>query len=124
MTCKESIEWLKSLKKQSQYLGLWHYEQTLTEIIELLQSDRLVELPCRVWDKVYYISIKRYIPLTHTIVEAEVLDYNINGYGICDIKIRPLNSEYAFTMSDDKIYFTKSEAEAKLKELNNETTKA
>ncbi len=101
MTCKESIKWLESLKKeigQSQYQGLWHYEQALAETIELLQSDRLVELPCKVWDKVYYISIKRYIPLMHTIVEAKVLDYNINGYGICDIKIRPLNSEYALNI--------------------------
>lgn len=123
MTCKESIKWLESLKKelgQSQYQGLWHYEQALSETIELLQSDRLVELPCKVWDKVYYITIKRYAPLTHKIVEAEVLDYNINGYGICNVKIRPLNSEYAFTMSVDKVYFTKLEAEAKLKELNNE----
>lgn len=125
MNCKESIKWLENLKSdlgKSQFSELWHYEQALAETIELLQSDRLVELPCKVWDKVYYISIKRYIPLMHTIVEAEVLDYNINGYGICDIKIRPLNSEYAFTISDDKIYFTKEEAEAKLKELNNGRT--
>ena len=77
----------------------------------------IVELPCKVGDKVYYISIKRYVPLTHKIVEVEVLDYNINGYGICGVKIRPLNSECAFTMSINKVYFTKSEAEAKLKEL-------
>lgn len=48
MTCKESIKWLESLKKaigQSQYQGLWHYEQALAETIELLQNDRVVELP-------------------------------------------------------------------------------
>lgn len=56
MTCKESIEWLKSLKKQIQYLGLWHYEQTLTEIIELLQSDRIIELPCKVSETVYCLN--------------------------------------------------------------------
>lgn len=56
MTCKESIKWLESLKKeleQIQYLGLWHYEQALAETIELLQSDRLIELPCKVGRFVY-----------------------------------------------------------------------
>lgn len=82
----------------------------------------IVELPCKVGDKAYYLSIKRYVPLTHKIVEAEVLNYNINGRGIFDAKIRQLNSDYVFRTSIDKIYFTKSEAEAKLKELNNGTT--
>lgn len=39
MTCKESIKWLENLKNelgQSQYQGLWHYEQALAETIELL----------------------------------------------------------------------------------------
>ena len=56
MTCKDSVKWLESLKKelgQSQYQGLWHYEQALAETIELLQSDRLVELPCKVGRFVY-----------------------------------------------------------------------
>lgn len=121
MTCKKNIKWLESLKKeleQSQYQCLWHYEQALAETIELLQSDRLVELPCRIDDKVYYIIIKRYVPLTYKIVEAEVLDYNINRYGICGVKIRPLNSEYTFETNIDKIFLTKEEAKEKLKELN------
>ena len=104
----------------------YHYEMCLPRVAvggnKICQyfKDKLliVELPCKVWDEVYYITIKRYAPLTHKIVEAEVLDYNIDGYGICDVKIRPLNSEYAFTTSVDKVFFTKSEAEAKLKELN------
>lgn len=83
-------------------------------------KSRIVELPCKIGDKVYYLSIKRYIPLTHKMAEAEVLDYNINRYGICGVKIRPLNSDYIFEMSIDKIFLTKEEAEEKLKELNNE----
>lgn len=80
----------------------------------------VVELPCKIGDKVYYLLIKRYVPLTHKMAEAEVLDYNINRYGICGVKIRPLNSDYIFEMSIDKIFLTKEEAEEKLKELNNE----
>ena len=56
MTREDSIKWLENLKEamgQSQYQGLWHYEQALAETIELLQSDRLVELPCKVGRFVY-----------------------------------------------------------------------
>ena len=80
----------------------------------------IIELPCKIGDKVHCITIKRYVSLTYKIVEAEVLDYNINEYEIYGVKIRPLNSEYTFGMSIDKIFLTKEEAEAKLKELNNE----
>lgn len=120
MTCKESIKWLENLHEnlgEIQYQGLWHYEQALAETIELLKSNRLVELPCKIGDKVYYLSIKRAVPLTYKIVEGEVLDYNINRYGIFDVKIRQLNSDYIFRTSIDKIFLTKEEAEAKLKEL-------
>lgn len=121
MNCKESIKWLENLKNelgQSQYQGLWHYEQALAETIELLQSDRLVELPCKVGDKVYYLSIERAVPLMHKIEKAGVLGYNIDRYGIFDVKIRQLNSNYVFRTSIGKIFLTKEEAEEKLKELN------
>lgn len=128
MTREDSVKWLETLKKaigQSQYQGLWHYEQALAETIELLQSDRLVELPCKVGDKVYYLSIKKAVPLMHKIEESGVLGYNIDRYGIFDVKIRQLNSNYVFRTSIDKIFLTKEEAEAKLKELNeNEQEKA
>lgn len=121
MTCKESIKWLENLKSdlgKSQFSELWHYEQALAETIELLQSDRIVELPCKIGDKVYYLSIERAVPLMHKIAEAEVLDYNINRYGIFEVKIRQSNSNYIFRTSIDKIFLTKEEAETKLKELN------
>lgn len=120
MTCEESIKWLKSLYNelgQSQYQGLWHYEQALAETIELLQSDRLIELPFKIGDKVYYLSIKSAIPLTYKIVQAEVLNYNINRYGIFDAKVKLLNNS-VFSATIDEIFLTKEEAEAKLKELN------
>lgn len=125
MTCKDCIKWLENLKSdlgKSQFSELWHYEQAMAEIIELLQSDKLIELPCKVGDKVYYLSIKKAVPLMHKIEEAGVLGYNIDRYGIFDVKIRQLNSNYVFRTSIDKIFLTKEEAEAKLKELNNGTT--
>lgn len=59
MTREESIMWLESLHTtmgQIQYQGLWLYEQALAETIELLQSDRLVELPCKVGEEIYVMN--------------------------------------------------------------------
>ncbi|MCI5735582.1 MAG: hypothetical protein MR281_05525, partial [Eubacterium sp.] len=59
MTCKESIKWLENLKSdlgKSQFSELWHYEQALAETIELLKSDRLVELPCKVGEEIYVMN--------------------------------------------------------------------
>lgn len=127
MTCKDCIHYEKcyfeALKKS--HLTGSDYRKIVcidNQIICKFFKDKslIIELPCKIGDKVYYIIIKRYVPLTYKIVEAEVLDYNINEYEICSVKIRPLNSEYTFGMNIDKIFLTKEEAEAKLKELNND----
>lgn len=70
MTREESIIWLESLKTaigQHQYRNLWNFEQPLSEIIELLQSDRLIELPCKIGDELFladypenHYRLKRY----------------------------------------------------------------
>lgn len=82
-------------------------------------KSQYIELPCRIGDKVYYLSIKSAIPLTYKIVQAEVLNYNINRYGIFDAKVKLLNNSI-FSATIDEIFLTKEEAEEKLKELNNE----
>lgn len=125
MTCKESIKWLENLKSdlgESQFSELWHYEQALAETIELLQSDRLVELPCNVEDEAYYISVKRYSPLSYKLLKAKVIDLSINRNGIYAVELKTIKSDFTFTLDIRKVYFDKSKAEAKLKELNNETT--
>lgn len=128
MTREESIVWLESLKTvigQHQYQGLWHYEQALDEIIELLQSDRLVELPCKVGEEIYVIN-------RENIPQRMILDKpNIRCYcakednlcmALCDDKE---HSICAYRFKNDgsdigeKVFRTKEEAEAKLKELNN-----
>lgn len=115
MTCKENIKWLESLKKelgQSQYQGLWHYEQALAETIELLQSDRLVELP-------FIAMIEQYL---------------VNGKFADNIYLQKFNGRYAIVYIDKnkwgtplidicgKNSYNTEEAEARLKELNNGTT--
>ena len=123
MTCKDCYFYNVCSKKDGT-TNFYGKELACNDVEKRCQyfkdKSRIVELPCKVGDKVYYITIKRYVPLTHKIVEAEVLDYNINEYGICGVKIKQLNSDYIFGTNINKIFLTKEQAEAKLKELNNE----
>lgn len=117
MTCEESIKWLKNLYNelgQSQYQGLWHYEQALAETIELLQSDRLVELPCEIGTELFLIDypmvhhrLKRYeITGTRVVMVIECFE----SQSICK---RLVDVHFGKT-----VFLTKEETEAKLKELN------
>ena len=117
MTCKESIKWLENLKNdlgQSRHQDLWHYEQALAEIIELLQSDRLVELPCEIGTELFLIDypmvhhrLKRYeITGTRVVMVIECFE----SQSICK---RLVDVHFGVTVFTDK-----SKAEAKLKELN------
>lgn len=114
MTREESIEWLKSLKKQSQYIGLWHYEQKLTEIFELLQSDRLVELPCNIGDYVYYVSYD--FDYNRIPKKAKVISFGVNENGIFDIELE--NEWSTFVLPVNEVFFNISCIEKYLKELN------
>ncbi|MDE6021607.1 MAG: hypothetical protein K2H01_11505 [Ruminococcus sp.] len=56
MNCKEGANWLDSLLSvlgQPQYQNLWSFAQALTEIKEMLESERIVELPYKVGSEVY-----------------------------------------------------------------------
>lgn len=116
MTREESIIWLASLKtmiQQKQYKGLWGYEQALAEIIELLQSDRLVELPCNIGDYVYYVyydSDYNRIPK-----KAKVISFGTNENGVFDAE---LEDEWStFVLPINEIFFNISCVEKYLKEL-------
>lgn len=79
----------------------------------------IIELPCKVGDEAYYIS-KRFSPLSYNILKAKVIDFSINRNGIYAVELKTLKSDYTFTLDICNVYFDKSEAEAKLKELKNE----
>lgn len=107
MTCKESIKWLENLKSdlgKGQFSELWHYEQALAETIELLQSKRLVELPCSVGETVHYITYYKNKYDYHYIINA--------SFDILFQLFHEKEIGYVIYMTDDK-----SKAEAKLKEL-------
>lgn len=134
MTCEESIKWLDSLIKtlgQSQYQSLWNWEQPLTEIKEMLESKRVVELPCKVGDTVYVLDYEDDNAVDYSgyifimanndfAFLSPVLNGESNPIEICN--------EYFQRSIDDEdnsgvivplteLFFTKSEAEQKLKEL-------
>ena len=117
MTCKDCIGWLKSLKKQIQYLGLWHYEQTLTETIELLQSDRIVELPpYNIGDYAYVITIKKDNDvIKYIIVRAKVTGFEIDETGILEVKL--VSEHTTFVLFVENVYLSLPEAEEALKAL-------
>lgn len=81
-------------------------------------KSRFVELPCKVGDEVYYISIKRYSHLSYSILKAKVIYFCFNRNEIYAVKLKTLNSNFIITLPICKVYFDKSKAETKLKELN------
>ena len=135
MTCEDSVKWLETLKKaigQSQYQGLWHYEQALAETIELLQSDRLVELPCKVGRFVYADTrmfckdcLKEEVrKLDYICCNVVNVRYDKNMKSL--IYLRPLyrrdfDSRYHIFLPSSAIgktvFLTEQEAKEKLKEL-------
>lgn len=123
MTCEESIKWIDSLIKtlgQSQYQSLWNWEQPLTEIKEMLENKRVIELPCKVGDTVYRLDIDTgYIdPLTveNMVIDEEeiILRADSYDYVICHSSNITEKTPYNDCFL---VFLTKSEAEQKLKEL-------
>lgn len=129
MTREKSVEWLESLKiiiGYNQYKGLENYEQALAEIIELLQSDRIVELPCKVGKEIYVMN-RGNIPQRMILDEPDIRchcakEHNLcmalcddKKHGICAYRLKNDGSDIG-----EKVFLTKEEAEARLKELNNE----
>lgn len=97
-------------------------DDALTFCKDFKDKSRIVELPCKMGDEAYYISIKRYSPLSYKLVKVKVIDFYINENGIYAVEIKTLESNFTFTLNICKVYFDKSKAEARLKELNNENS--
>lgn len=126
MTREESIMWLENLHTamgENQYRNLWNYEQALAETIELLQSERVVELPCKVGQEIYVLN-RENIPQRMILDEPDVRCHcakednlcmalcDDKKHGICAYRLKNDGSDIG-----EKVFLTKEEAEAKLKEL-------
>ncbi len=126
MTCEESIKYLDSLIKtlgQSQYQSLWNWEQPLTEIKEMLESKRVIELPCKVGDTVYVLN-RGNLPQKMILDAPDIRCHCSDEDNLCMALCRDKKHNIcAYRLMNDgsdigkTVFLTKSEAEAKLKEL-------
>ena len=102
----------------------WENCKTIDDVIdklaqyeELEEQGRLVKLPCNVGDTVYAIGFNNNKPI---IYESVVLRILITEKEIVfNVKVDEfeINSQLKQSMFDRTVFLTKSEAEAKLKEL-------
>lgn len=89
----------------------------LKDYENLEEQGRLIKLPCKVGDTVYAIGFNNNKPI---IYESVVLSVLITEKEIAfNVKVDEfeINSQLKQSMFDKTVFLTKSEAEAKLKEL-------
>lgn len=132
MTCKDcyhydvchrrinSIDFLPVIKGKVSISSIMYKECDDVEkhCLHFKDKSRFVELPCKVWDTFFIISqrLEKGKYTEYFIDERQVSCFEYDGKKL---------TVYAFNGIDfdiDDIYFDKSKAEAKLKELNNGTT--
>ena len=92
----------------------------LKDYEDLEEQGRLIKLPCKVGDTVYAIGFNNNKPI---IYESVVLSILITEKEIAfNVKVDEfgINSKLKQSMFDKTVFLTKSEAEAKLKELRGE----
>ena len=94
----------------------------LKEYEDLEEQGRLIKLPCKVGDAVYRINIGAIKP----VIPLRVVEYRFKIVGNCirekiccsdDFLCKQPSIIYYAEDIDNKVFLTKSEAEAKLKEL-------
>jgi hypothetical protein len=81
------------------------------KLADHLLANGVVVLPCKVGDTVYYIG-----GIHHNLVKSAIVEEIImNSNGVSDLLVASENN-ITFENSIDIFYFTKEQAEAKLKE--------
>lgn len=95
----------------------------LAELEDKIENGTLIELPCKVGDKVYFLCGKKIIEEIVTKVKYEVTDGGIsqlNSYILTDDKDDRYPNFHRLSKLGKSLFLTKAEAEAKLEELNGE----
>lgn len=98
--------------------------QKLTEYEDLEEQGRLIKLPCKVGDMLYYpdkeFNIIIPMRLTEIVIKFNGLDTSSCQYDCCSFdECGDAYEDYEFDDEDigETVFLAKSEAEAKLKEL-------
>lgn len=119
MTCEESIKWLENLHEdlgEIRYQGLWHYEQALAKTIELLQSNRLVELPCEIGTELFLID---YPMVHHRLKGYEIVGTRVTMVIEC-LESQSICKRLVDVHFGKTVFLTRKQQKKSLKELNND----
>lgn len=103
------------IKEYWEHKQVAKYLRQLKDYEDLEEQDRLVKLPCKVGDTVYGISMGKIISLTVN----EISIFYMKGERVINVKCQN-NDEFRNYVEKEfgkTVFLTKSEAEAKLKEL-------
>lgn len=133
-TFEETIKTAESLMKAEKDMFKWDvlrhlrdfaikYREHLKEYQQIEEQGRIVKLPCKVGDTVYYFEGGYYKNIKDwEIVPIKVTEFNIkvNRSG----KLMPLamianGTRYPMSSIGKTVFLTKAEAEKKLKEMEN-----
>lgn len=135
-TFKETVQTAENLMEAEKNMFTWDvirhlrdflelYSEQLKEYQQLEEQDRLVKLPCKVGDVVYRINIGAMKP----VIPLRVVEYRFKIVGNCirkkiccsdDFLCKQPSIIYYAEDIGNKVFLTKAEAEAKLKELRGE----
>lgn len=106
MTCKDCIHY--------DVCGFeWCDSEALTFCKDFKDKSRIIELPCKIGDKIYNVKWWDDIPETK-IINGKKYSRIVRKYKITKSKF----TLYDLNWFGTKVFLTKEEAEAKLKELN------
>lgn len=127
-TFEETIKTAESLMKAEKNMFKWdvlrhlkdfaeNYRERIKEYQQLEEQGRLLKLPCKVGDTVYGINADRNIVSALKIISMNIYSYAIYfNYQLIDGIYKNIVSFTDFDIGKT-VFLTKSEAEAKLKEL-------
>lgn len=111
----EHLEWRVEQLSTELASETEEHRKFVCEVAEKIEQGTLIELPCNVGDTVYFIDEKRWV-WEMVVVEIAILKKNI----VCEIGNRRKEVRSVWKENWGKtIFFTREEAEKRLKELQN-----
>ena len=110
-------ELLYSELSAKENIALTNAFNRLAKLEDKIENGTLIELPCKVGDKIWYISML----WRDGKFMGEIYDANVSGFYVSDGLIQIEDDIiYHYHNYGEEVFLTREEAEAKLKELQNE----
>lgn len=120
------VKYLETSTMNNSIKGYWEHKQVaeylrkFKDYEDLEEQGRLLKLPCKVGDTLYWINGK-------FIINYKITGFSVDEDGVwimhAEHCVKTINKPYLYNIAVDTIgettFFSESEAEAKLKELRN-----